>query len=474
MAPLLRRSAEVCVPDTGRSAGPMGHDDHADDGPSRTGPILSVRTLLNRFWTAFDGLAEDTMWAGAHDLYASVVAMASFLMLQLVLPAEQYGAFFGLYGILTPLGSLTFAGPGLALLQRWYRYRQPRNEILTSFLSLTLLVGTVSSAVAIVVGLIFIELTPVEIVLIVLSELLATSTIFVCSWLIQIADDFPAMTRVKMGAVTLKLMAVVGLTVVGQLSIRNLAAAYLALYTLYVIWLLAGRLPRAGYQIRLQRPPVDAFRSSAVFAVPMVASGIQTDGDKFVLNAFDLRADAGQYGAAFRIISLGAMPLRVVAQATFYRFLPEAPSDDGANLRRVAHLTGLLFALGVGISFTLYLARPVIDLLLVDEYNQAITIVGWLLLFLPLTALGVGPTNGLLSIGRVRERAAVYLSSSAVSVVLYLLLIPGRGWEGAVAATLLAELYLVVAAWATLIYYQRKPASDAAPARPSMEPSSDG
>jgi len=426
------------------------------DSVLRVGPILSVRVLLNRVWTAFDGLAEDTMWAGAHDLYAAGAAMASFLMLQRVLPDERYGAFFGLYGIVAPLGALTFAGPGLALLQRSYRYRQPKSEILTSFLSLTLTVGTVSSIFAVGVGLIFIELTPVEIVLIVVSELWATSTIFVCARLIQIAVDFPAMTRVKMGAVTLKLIAVVSLALAGHLSIRNLAAAYVVLYTFYVGWLLGVRLPRAGYRISLRSPPTDAFRSSAVFAVPMVASSFQTDGDKFVLNAFDWRADAGQYGAAFRIILLGAMPIRVVAQAAFHRFLPAEPGAGGANLRRVTHLTGVLFALGAGLAVTLYLARPVIDFLLVDEYDEAKTIVNWLLLFLPLTALGVIPTNGLLSIGRTKERAAVYLSSSVVSVVLYLLLIPGQGWEGAVAATLLAELYLVIAAWGSLIYFHRK------------------
>jgi O-antigen/teichoic acid export membrane protein len=415
-----------------------------------------VRALLGRIWNAFDGLAEDTLWAGAHDIYAAVVTLMAFLMLSRVLPEERYGAMFGLYGILTPLGALTFAGPGLALLQRWYRHQQPQNQILTSFLSLTLLVGTLSTVLAVTAGLIYIELTAVEILLIVASELWGNSVIFISAWLVQIAVGFPAMIRVKMGSITLKLIAVAGLSLSDQLSIRNLAASYVVLYGLYACWLVGRRLPALGYRVRLRVPPIDAYRSSAVFAVPMVASGVQTDSDKFFLNAFDHRADAGQYGAAFRIIQLGIMPLRVVGQAVFYRFLQTDPGTSGANLRRVLQLTGLLLVLGSGIAAFMYLASPLIDLLLVDEYREAKTIARWLLLFPPLLALSMIPTNGLLTIGRTRERAVVHLTSSAVSVALYLLLIPSWGWEGAVAATLLAELYLAVAGWSTLIYYERK------------------
>ena len=202
-----------------------------------------MKSLFGRVWRAFDGMAEDTLWAGAHDLYAAVAAMVSFLLLQEVLLDEEYGAFFGLYGVIGPLGSLTFAGPGLALLQRWYRFNQPRNDILRSFLSLSLGVGLASGVFAFVVGLVFIELTPLEIALIIISELLATSTIFICAWLIQIAVGFPAMTRVKMGMVTLKLVAVVGLWLSDALNIRNLAASYVVLYLFYVTWLLAVHLP---------------------------------------------------------------------------------------------------------------------------------------------------------------------------------------------------------------------------------------
>lgn len=434
-----------------------------------------MRSLFRRVWRAFDGLAEDTLWAGMHDLYAALAAMVSFLLLQRVLQDTEYGAFFGLYGIIGPLGSLTFAGPGLALLQRWYRHNQPHDEILKSFLSLTLTVGVLSAVFAFVVGLIFINLTPLEIALVIASELLATSTIFVCAWLVQIAAGFPAMTRVKMGMVTLKLIAVGGLWLTDSLSIRNLAASYVVLYSGYVAWLVLVRLPAAGYHFRLGAPPADAFRSSAVFAVPMMASSIQLDGDKFVLNAFNQEADAGQYGAAFRIILLGALPLRVLGQAAFHRFLPAGEDVDGYSLRRVVRLTAFMFGVGVTLSVMFYLAGPLVDLLLDDEFDEANSIVRWLLLFLPLLALSEIPLNGLLSLGRAKERAAVYLSSSFFSVVMYLLLIPGRGWEGAVMATIIAELYLVAAAWIAVFYYQRRADSDRAERlSPSAPPTTDG
>ncbi len=446
-------------------AGPpvTGDDEEVGDAPVVLEPGLFGRLTpanARRMWGSFDGLATDTLWSAALDFLAVVAALVSFALITKSLPLASYGAFAGLYGLATTFSAITYSGPGLALIQRRLRFNQDLDEIQASFLSLTVIAGLASSVVAVGLALLVIDLTFAEIFLVTASELFANSIILVCSWLVQAANGFPSMIRVRMFSVVLKLVAVPALYFAGALTILNLGAAYLTLYSGFALWLILFYLPRIGYTIRFRRPPVDAVRSSSVFALPLAASQVQLDGDKVALNAFNLQADAGLYAAAYRVVLLGSLPLRVVGQAAFHRFLPQGEDDHpGYHLRRAAKLTAFMFGLGVavsiGIYLLLYVGEPLLDLLIQEEYAEAKTIIPWLVLFIPLLAISGTPTNGLLGLGRTRERAAVYLSSALVSVVLYILLIPGNGWEGAVAATLISEAYLAVVSWAAMIHYQR-------------------
>lgn len=402
------------------------------------------------------------MWSAALDLLAVSSAMVSFLLLTDVLSTAEYGSFTGLYGLATTFSAITYSGPGLALVQRRFRFNQDLDEIQTSFLSLAIIAGLVTTLLSLVLALAIIELPVAEILLITASELFASSLIWVASWLVQIAADFPAMIRVRMVAASLKLVAVPGLYLTDNLTIRNLGLAYLVLYGGFAAWLILHRLPQLGYRrFRLRRPPEDAWRSSAVFAVPLAASQVQLDGDKVALNAFNLQADAGLYAAAYRVVLLGSLPIRVIGQAAFHRFLHSGDEfGDGYHLKRASRLTLFMFAVGLAaagaIYVVLYLLTPIIDFLINDEFAEAKDIIPWLVLFIPLMAISGTPLNALLGLGRTRERATIYLSSATVSVLLYVTLIPSFGWQGAVAATLVGEAYLALVSWGAMIHYQRR------------------
>ncbi len=400
------------------------------------------------------------MWSAALDLLAVLTAMVSFLLLTQVMTTAEYGRFSGLYALATTFSAITYSGPGLALIQRRFRYNEDLDEIQASFLSLALIAGLAASAISIVLGLFIIDLSVTEIVLITSSELFASSMIWVASWLVQIAADFPSMIRIRMMAVSLKLVAVPTLYLTDQLTIRNLGLAYLVLYSLFAAWLIFRYLPRLGYHLRFRRPPNDAWRSSTVFAVPLAASQIQLDGDKITLNAFNLDVDAGLYSAAYRVVLLASLPIRVIGTAAFHRFLDSGEGEeDGYHLQRAARLTAFMFVIGLlaagAIYVVLYLLTPIMDFLINDEFAEAKDIIPWLVLFIPLMAVSATPLNALLGLGRTRERAKIYLSSALVSLVLYLALIPGLGWQGAVAATLISEAYLAVVSWAAVVHYQR-------------------
>ena len=319
-----------------------------------------------------------------------------------------------------------------------------------------MLIGLVASGIGIVVASIWLQLTVVEITLVVLAELLGVAIVFVSAMLIQARSGFPAATRVKLTVIILRLIVLLGLWATDNLTIRNLAAGFLLSFAVYAIYLLRVHLPRHGYRVGLGAPSGQSLRSSAMFSAPMGASKLQTDADKFLLNVFRFYADAGLYGAAYRMVLLGTLPLLALDTAAFQRFLPKGDGRPGLHWRRATRLAGLMLGASGIVVALLYLLLPFFDFLFAAEFKEAMDIVPWLLLLIPLIATSNTPMNGLLGLGLPEKRMWVYLSSSAVSLVGYFVLIPAYGWQGAFVATVISEIYLAAAGWTALWYYQRK------------------
>lgn len=418
-----------------------------------------------RGWHAFDGLAVDTLWSGAHDGTQLVAAFASVYFLLRALEPADYGAYVGLYALVGTFGAVSYAGVGLALLQRLVGEGDPPSETLRSFLSVALIVGLVASGVGVMAGVAVLPLSLFEVAMIVVAELLGASMAFVSALAVQAASGFGAATRVKLGVIVLRFGVLMVLVVLDRLTIAALAGGFALSFGLYAVYLVGHHLPRHGYRVAVGWPSGQAWRSSFLFAAPMGASRLQTDGDKFLLNAFGFGFEAGLYGAAYRLILLGTTPLLALDTAAFQRFLPRGEGQRGLHWRRATRLGALMGAAAVVVAAGIYLILPLFAFLFEGEFRPALDIVPWLLVLIPLVATTNSPMNGLLGLGRAGVRMVLYLVGAALSLALYLVLIPRFGWEGALAATVVGEVGLSIGAWVALWHYQgradrARPASD--------------
>lgn len=415
-----------------------------------------LRRFIHKAWHAFDGLASDTLWSGSHDFLALLATLVSFELIHRSLEPEMYGSYVGIYGLLGAVGALTYSGVGLAALQRLVGERDDPDASLRSFLSLVVIGASVMSVVAIAVSLQFIRLSAVAVVLIVVAELLGTGTISVSASLIQAASGFAASIRVRLGVAIIRLVSVVGLRLTGRLTIPNLAVCLVVGFGLYTLYVQTVLLPRHGYRVSYGKPSRRALRSSAVFSVPMATGKIQTDADKFFLNVYNFRYDAAIYGAAYRVVLLGIMPLMAMDTAAFQRFLPRGQTGAGYHFRRAARLASVMAVFSTLVAIGLYLVLPFLHFLVQDDYRGAFSIIPWLLPLVPLISTSGSSLNGLLGLGLSDRRMYVSAVSSAVSVVAYMVLIPRYSWKGAVAATYISEIFIAIVGWSTLWYYQRK------------------
>jgi O-antigen/teichoic acid export membrane protein len=105
---------------------------------------------------------------------------------------------------------------------------------------------------------------------------------------------------------------------------------------------------------------------------------------------------------------------------------------------------------------TRIVAAPLITLIVGDEFQGSVTIVRWLAPLVLLRALAIFPLNGLMGLGFARLRTALLLTTAALSLVLYIALVPLWQWKGAAVGTLIGEGALAALAWAFLIRLQRR------------------
>jgi O-antigen/teichoic acid export membrane protein len=109
------------------------------------------------------------------------------------------------------------------------------------------------------------------------------------------------------------------------------------------------------------------------------------------------------------------------------------------------------------LALAIYLALPLVKMVLLnDEFEDAASILPWLLLIIPVIATTNAPMNGLLGLGRADIRMRVYLMAAAVAIASYVILIPAHSWRGAVVGTVISEVFLSICAWSSLWRHQRR------------------
>jgi O-antigen/teichoic acid export membrane protein len=161
------------------------------------------------------------------------------------------------------------------------------------------------------------------------------------------------------------------------------------------------------------------------------------------------------YGAAYRIVQFGLLPVGTLVGVSHQRFLKHTDGDKKQHMRRSLQFAGVTAIYGVVFALGVYICAPLLGFLLDDEFKDAIPMVRWLTPLVVLRGLAIFPLNGLMGLGKTALRTGLLLGSAAFSMVLYVALIPSMTWKGAAIGTVVGEAALAVAAWALLIKYQR-------------------
>ncbi len=415
--------------------------------------MTAIRRLIGRYGE----MASDVAWSGLGDFLSLAVNMLSFILLGSTLEVETYGGYIGAYGVIAPLGALTWSGISLLILQRIIREGDSPKVVAARTFTLTISQGLLATVVAVWIGSEVISTIDVStIAMMAVSELVLFPIAQAAATLVQAVKGFAAAARLRILMPAVRLGALLIPYFLGILTIRTLAFSWIVGFAITAAASVFFVLPTIGIRFGFGRPSPEYLRGNLELSLPVTASTLQTNGDKAVMNYYGLEADAGLYGAAFRIIMLSQMPIKTMNQALFQRFLPDNAGDLGQHLRRAKRFASVSVLLSFFIAAVIYVAAPFLTFLVGEKFSESVTIVRWLVPVIPLLAISRAPLNGLLGLGKTTVRAATIISSAILSMVLYITLIESLSWRGAVVGTIVAELYITVLGWYLLVRYQRQ------------------
>lgn len=402
------------------------------------------------------GLATESVWGLAVELSMMVSMILTFTFLGRSLGPTGYAPYVTLYAIVSPLVTLAASGVTLALLQHAVRDREPLPETARSCLSLSLLLGGLLTLLGMVVASFIVDdLAFVAIISILLTEFVTTPVVMVAATTVQAATGYIGAAKIRIALVGARVVLVGVLFVTSSLSITSLGVGSLVISGAIALVVLRRVGSSYRFLFRPGRVKLHHLKTNAVYSVGISAASLNQEGDKAVLAANHFVEDTGLYGAAYRIVNLGMVPVSTLVNVSHKRFLEHEEGSRGQHLRRAVKFAGLTGLYGLFVAVVLVIAAPLLPLLVGDEFEGSVEMVRWLSPLVFLRAVTMFPLNGLMGLGKTFLRSLIIVVNAAVAMAMYIVLIPRHGWSGAVAGTLVSEGLLLMCTWGALIHYQR-------------------
>ncbi len=404
------------------------------------------------------GTTTDTVWAMGSEVTMVIATMASFILLGSRLGPAGYGAYIAVFSLLAPVSAFTHSGVTLAVFEHVVGDREPIKAVAGSCMTIVLGLGATAALVVGAIAAFTINgIDPTTAVVLVCTELVLASITHTMAALMQVGAGFPSAARLRIGYHLARLSVVVGLALTGELTLARYAVVNLVSTAVVGFIAVAVTSRRLGFAIRPGTPQTRHLRSVGIYSTGISASGVQNDGDKYVLNVSNYPVEGGNYAAAYRLVQLGFMPVNALVNATHVSFLD---NESDQQVRRALKFAAYASGYGIVLAIALQFVAPIVPRILGDDYLATVDMIRWLSPLVALRAMSTFPMNGLLGLGRNDVRTTIQVINAFFAVILYLLLIPPFGWKGALAATTICEVSILVLAWWSLFTWSRRAKAD--------------
>jgi O-antigen/teichoic acid export membrane protein len=413
-----------------------------------------VKALFERIRNA--PVFHGSGWALGAQMASLVTSLISMPLLTTSFGPALYGAFIAIYSLIGPASGFTSTGISLSVYERVVRDGADPVDNARSYMSVAIVFGTLFSIGAVLLAAAFNFGLPTKLaVLLIVTDLLLFAVVNMLIAVIQASDGFIPAVKIRIVMGLCRAIVILALWATHSISLRNIAVYQYAMMVL--IGLVVYR--RACVVLKATLYPTrfgwEHLKIAGQYALATSASNVQNDGDKVAMEAAGHHHDAGLYGAAYRMVAMGLMPVAALVDSTHLGFLDR--SDPRSAFERAVKPAKIGLAYSVVFVIGAWIGAPLIPMILGNEWSGTVTIVRALSFLVVFRATSGFAMNAMLTIGRNALRSSLNVFAALLSVGLYAALVPPFSWKGAVAATLIGEATLTCLAWAVVWRYGQQP-----------------
>jgi O-antigen/teichoic acid export membrane protein len=387
-----------------------------------------------------------------------VIQAAYFVLIARSLGPDAYGAFVAVVAMAGVLGPFSGMGTPNLFIKNVRSGKRDAAICWGNGMLLTVLSGTLFSAL--VVGLSFVfhlKTGPFVILIVCTSDLVFMKVTELAAFGFAASDR---MKQTSIQSVVISLLRLAGIAalmaVVHQVTLRRWVVAYLLtslLGTTYAIWKGSQLWGRPSIDLRALREDV---AEGVFFSIGSSATTVYNDIDKIMLSKLSDFASTGVYAAAYRVIDVSLTPVRSLVSAAYPQFFRKGVAGMRATYSYALSLIAKAAIYGALTFAGLWLCAPVLPHILGNKYDAVVPALRWLALIPLLRCFHVFLADALSGAGFQRIRTGIQVLVALINIGLNLIILPRYSWRGAAWTSLGCDGLLVAMFWFTALYYRRR------------------
>ena len=391
-------------------------------------------------------LARNSAWMFLGYGMRVAVQAGYFILIARALGPQQYGAFVGVTALIAIVNPFVSLGTGSLLIKNVARDRALFAEYWGNALLMSLVSGALLLAIVLAIARFLLPDTiPSSLVLLVcLSDLLAVKGADIAAQSFQAMDQLrytanlfllPYVLRMLGAAIVFlvwhRTTALIwGYFYLGATLISAVIAVFIAIRKLgmpkLALWRIPGEMAEGFY-----------------FGAGLSAQTIYNDIDKTMLARMSTLDATGIYGAAYRLVDVAFTPVRSVLNAAYTNFFRHGQQGIATSYSYAKKLLPKMVGYSLLAFAGLFIAAPIIPIVLGGEYSRTVEALRWLAVLPLLKTVHYFFADALTGAGHQGLRTACQVVVAVLNVGLNLWLIPAYSWRGAAWASIASDGLLI-------------------------------
>ena len=400
--------------------------------------------------------AGNAVWGVAVEFAQLILSSVLFFGLALLLDDDEIGRYGAILGIAIIAGNFSQVG-GLTLLVK--RVANGADESRTFSTTLyTILAGTAVLAVLVlgfVRPLFFDKVALGTFALLLWAQMPTYWVTEACVWLGMARRELRVSAFARLIYSAIRMFGLLAFAAFGDHTLAEWAVYAAVTSTIGVVLALAHTVRHCGLTLFWRPPNRIDLREGLPFTMNNATADVLDSADRILLVGYDFDADAGQYAVGYRIASMAWLPIMALVRATDADFFSAGGRSANEAVALAKKMTKFAAAYAIVAGVGLLVLSPMLSVVIGDKWDTAEQVVRILAILPLLKGLQVFAANSLTGSGRNDIRLTLLVVAMTMNVVLNIIVIPEHSWRGAIATTLISEVFLMVGLWVAATWMQR-------------------